>query len=156
MYLACDVFVTMFKEEKIAEVDALLERGQAEGTKLKAELNKRADYEKEKTEMEGYERAIRIKLDTIYALVNDRSTPPKLLLTIANAIPKDIWLSELIIKDQELSLKGTSIGFNLISDFMRSLGETAYFKDVTLKGTEQSSEQASDESKSFELQVKRR
>ena len=50
----------------------------------------------------------------------------------------------------------TTLGFGLVSDFMKNLNESAYFSEVELKNTQQNREEAGSEKVNFELEAKRR
>jgi Tfp pilus assembly protein PilN len=71
-------------------------------------------------------------------------------------MPPEVWLSQIKIVDGNVTLVGGSVGFNQISDLMKNLNENIYFKDLTLKKTEQVKDKAGREYAEFELTAKRR
>jgi len=120
-----------------------------------SEIGKTSGFEKLKKDLEADEKLIRTKIETIQKLVNERSTPPKILIALSNATPKDVWLSSFAIKEQQVTIQGKALGIQVVSDFMRGLEETIYFKEVVLKGSKQTKEQGK-EVATFDLEAKRR
>lgn len=145
-----------YKAGEIAKVDATIAGLSAEKSKLTAEAAKMKGYEDLKKSLESDEKIMRTKIETIQKLIADRQSPPKVLISIAEAIPKDVWLQDFKIAKGEVTMKGYSLGFNQISDFMKSLNENVYFTDVGLKNTQQAKDEAGVEVANFELSAKRK
>jgi hypothetical protein len=149
-------FLDGYKEDEIKAVDATLAVLNAERTKLQAEAAKMKGYEEVKKSLEADEFIFRTKIDTIQKLITDRALPPKVMLSLANATPKDVWLTEFKIKDNQVNFKGSSLGFNQISDFMKNLNESAYFSDLNIKDTHGAKDANGNDIATFELVAKRR
>lgn len=130
----------MVQEDELGKAADEAKKVAEEKTKLEAELVKAKGYEQLKKAIEEDEFVIKTKIETIEKLVADRSTPPKMLVALSNAMPTDVWLVGFVHKDRELTVRGKSLGYNQISDLMKSLNETTYFADVSLKGSQQESE----------------
>jgi len=146
-----------YKEDELKKVDDQIAKLSAEKQKLQVEANKMRGYEEVKKNLEADERALRVKVETIRKLIADRQTPPKLLISIAESIPKDVWLTEFKVIKKEVGFKGSALGFNQISDFMKSLNENLYFADVSMKSTQQvKDKQSGSDLAEFELSAKRR
>jgi Tfp pilus assembly protein PilN len=145
-----------YKEDELKKLDQTLSKVNSDSTKLQNELNKLRGYDSIKKTLDADEITIKTKLETIQKLIADRSAPPKILVSVATMIPKDVWLSELKTEKLDITMKGSSLGFNQISDFMKSLNESAYFMDVDLKNSQQSKDSSGDEFAVFELKAKRR
>lgn len=155
--LACfavNYYLDSCKEDEIAKVGAALTKVQAEQSKLKIELAKTKGYEEVKKSLESDEQTLRNKVDTIQKLLAARQDPPKLLMALSTAIPQNVWLNSIKITGKDAVFKGESVGFNLISDFMKSLNESAYFTDVRLEGTQR--EKDGPDLATFELGAKKR
>lgn len=145
-----------YKQEQMAIAEGQLQKVTAEHARLEKELIKTKVFEKDQQALEEDLKMIRLKIDIIEKLVADRSTPPKLLLSIAKAIPKDVWLSEFRVSNSEVTFRGTSLGFNQISDFMKNLNEDVFFKEVSLKTSNQIKDRSGLEVATFELGAKRK
>jgi len=149
-------FLEDLKSEELKKADNATIKLKGEQGKLKTELEQTKKYEGIKKALEGDEIVIRTKLDTIQKLLQDRTTPPKLLVAVSSAIPKEVWLSSIKVEDAAISLQGDSLDFNQVSDFMKNLNESAFFKDVALKNTQQGKDESGLETAKFELSMKRR
>ncbi|OFZ53057.1 MAG: hypothetical protein A2428_11555 [Bdellovibrionales bacterium RIFOXYC1_FULL_54_43] len=142
-----------FKEEKMKRVEGALAAMTADRTKLEKESGQMKYYEELRKSLEADEAIIKRKLDTILELIADRNVPPRILRTLANSIPKEVWLSQFAIRDGEVTIKGGAAGFTQISDFIKALTESAYFGDVNMKNSVQGKEGGADIAE-FELAAK--
>lgn len=139
----------------LAEVATEMTEVDSKISLLDSELNKTKGYEQIKRSLEADEKTIRTKISTIQELILDRTTPPKILMTLSEAIPNNVWLREFALKDRKFKVSGLSDGMDVVSDFMKSLEETVYFKGVVLKSSKQESK-AGRLSAQFELEAERR
>ncbi|OFZ71792.1 MAG: hypothetical protein A3K03_04205 [Bdellovibrionales bacterium RIFOXYD1_FULL_44_7] len=150
-YLADD-----FMAQKLSEVDSSIKKLTVDQSRLQAELKKTEGYEELKKQLDADEFVLKTKIETIDKLVADRQIAPRLLLALASSIPQDVWLSSLVVQQQEIALTGASLGFNQISDFMKVLNENAFFSELNLRKTEQGKDEFGSVIATFELMAKRR
>ena len=99
------------------------------------ELAKIKGFEGMKVELERNGLILRTKIDTIEKLIHGRDFTPKTLIALAQSMPSEAWLTELVSTENSFSLKGGAVDIGMISDLMSRLGKTIYFKDVSLKNT---------------------
>ena len=102
---------------------------------INKELSKIKGFESVKIELERNELVLRAKIDTIEKLIRGRDFTVKSLITLAQAMPRDLWLTDVRATETTFELKGGTVDLGLVSDFMTKLGQTIYFKEVTLKNT---------------------
>jgi hypothetical protein len=144
-----------YKDEELKKLDSYSNKLNAEVVQLQTEINKVENLEAQKDSLEEGEKNLRAKIDAIRKLVSDRADPPKLLTQLSNGIPKDVWLTEFKVDKMDISIRGASLGFNQVSDFMKNLSDSSYFVDIDLKNSQQGKDQGY-EVASFELNAKRR
>lgn len=144
------------KAEMLAKLDEEVAALDSKSNLLTSELNKTNGYEQTKKSLEADEKTIRTKIDTIQELIRDRSTPPKILTTLSETIPKEVWLREFSLKDRHFHIVGSSSSMDVVSDFMKGLEETIYFKGVVLKSSKQEVLKGAHASATFELEADRR
>ncbi len=149
-------FLTNYEEILLQEKDREVKKIIAESTKLSLQLEKTKGYDAIKKSLEEDEALIRSKIETVKKLIADRAASPKLLLAISKAIPEEVWLTDISIQETTVSLKGSAIDFNQISDFMKNLNESVYFKDLDLKNTQQAKIENNFDIAQFELSANRR
>lgn len=87
----------------------------AEGNKYKAE---RDDLEK--------------RIAAIDELTKNQPRPIYLMDAVADAIPRDLWITSTSERDQQLRFNGTAFSSTAVSDFMSNLRSSGKFKDVDL------------------------
>lgn len=144
------------KTDQLHKLDQDIEKVQADNNKAKAELAKTAGYDALKKQIDDDEKLIRTKLETIQKLMADRQVPPKLLLSLSNMIPKDVWLSDFTLSDTDLKIKGSSIGFDPVADFMKSMNDSDYLNNVKLMNSANATDPVAGEVTNFELEAKRK
>jgi len=76
------------------------------------------------------------KLDVIESLERARNGPVRVLDEISSRVPDRLWLTSISTKGTEIRLEGKSLDTGVVADFLRSLNDSAYFKNVDLEKTE--------------------
>lgn len=145
-----------FKKDSLQKVEKRFSKLNQEKEKLTQTFNQTKIYEEMRKNLEVDELTIRRKLEAVKKLVLDRTTPPKVLLALSKSMPEEVWLTEFTIRDADVSIKGSSLGFTQISDFMKNLNESIYFQDLVLKSTQQIKADTGHDIAIFELALKRR
>jgi hypothetical protein len=153
--IAYTVFESM-KRDEIGKVMAQIEGERTAQVKLKTDFERTKGFEPLKKQLDADEKTMRLKLETIQNLVADREVPPRMLTALAKGIPAEMWLSEFSADAKEVKMKGYSIGYDQISEFMRVLGESIYLADLQLVSSQQSKDPEGYLVQAFELAAKRR
>jgi Tfp pilus assembly protein PilN len=143
-----DYYIQQKTDEMTQEVSKL----DSDKERINKELSKIKGFESVKVELERDQLVLRTKIETIEKLIRGRDFTAKSLITLAQAMPRDIWMTEIKATETGFELKGGTVDLGLVSDFMSRLGQTIYFKDVTLKSTATDS---SGHQASFELGARR-
>jgi Tfp pilus assembly protein PilN len=124
---------------------------------VQGEIGKLKGYDAIKKSLEEDEKTIRAKLDIIRTLTDNRTMSAKILISVASAIPKEVWLSDLTFDGTAISFKGSALGLGQVTDFMKGLTENAFLSDVELKTSQQSRDGSkAAEIATFEITAKRR
>jgi len=76
------------------------------------------------------------KIDVIDGLDRARSGPVRVLDELATHTPERLWLTGVTTKGAQIELQGESLDNELVAVFLRALGESPYFDQVDLDGTE--------------------
>jgi Tfp pilus assembly protein PilN len=143
-----DYYVSVKTSQMSSELAGL----DSEKDRINKELQKIKGFESVKVELERSELVLRAKIDTIEKLIRGRDFTVKSLITLAQAMPRDIWMTLVKATDSAFEFKGGTIDMALVGDFQSKLGQTIYFKDVTLKST---ARDANDKQANFELGARR-
>jgi Tfp pilus assembly protein PilN len=143
-----------YKQETIAKLEKGIAKQKAEEARIQSGLGKVKAYESLKKSLDSDELVIRTKLDTVQKLMADRGFIVKMLLSTASATPKDVWLTGVKTDSSGVSIQGSSLGFNQISDFMKNLNDGQFFSSIELLNSQQAKD-GSDVA-SFELKAKKK
>ena len=124
---------------------------------MQAKLAVVKGFEAKKAQIQAYEQAIRTKLEVLGKLMSGRTVPPKILMQLSQTIPSEVWLNEFKMGDQEVSIIGQTPSFGQVSDFLKELGNSSYFSDISLKGIEENSSATKEQKvQNFTITAKRR
>jgi Tfp pilus assembly protein PilN len=126
-----DYYIQQRTDEMTQEVGRL----DQEKERITKELQKIKGFETVKVELERSQLVLRTKIDTIEKLIRGRDFTAKSLITLAQAMPRDIWMTSIKATEKDFEFQGATVDLGLVSDFMSRLGQSIYFKDVTLKST---------------------
>jgi type IV pilus assembly protein PilN len=128
---------------KISATKDEIDRSEQELVELKAKIGKINDLEKLKAEVNK-------KLDVLEQLRKGRTGPAKRLLTLGQATPEKLWLTDYDEKDMNATLSGVAFNEELIATLMKNLEASPEFSNVELVVSEQV-EMASMKLKKFQL-----
>jgi Tfp pilus assembly protein PilN len=156
LVFAANYLMQSTQEDELNKLDRKIARVNDENARLTAALGKTKQYEQLKASLDADETMIRQKLDLVKKLVDGRQNSSKMLLALSSGVPNEVWLSEFKVSDAEVRLKGLSSDFSHVSDFMKSLGESAYFGEMTLVNSVQDKDEIGLGVTNFELSAKRR
>jgi len=78
------------------------------------------------------------------------------LVSVSEVIPPEVWLVTFDVEGKKVTFRGGAVGFNQISDFMRSLSGSAYFTNLNLVQTQQEKLPTGLEVTTFELKAMKR
>jgi Tfp pilus assembly protein PilN len=87
-----------------------------------------AEGNKYKAERDDLER----RVAAIEELTTEQPRPIYLMDALAEAIPRDLWLTNAGERDKQLRLSGTAFSATALADFMSNLRSSGKFKEVDL------------------------
>jgi len=103
-----------------------------EKEKLQRELQSVKGYEAIKQQLEKNSSVIRSKIDTIERLIRDRDFATKSLITLAQSMPKEMWIAEYAFDDRGYRISGSSLDAGMISELMGRLQKSIYYTNLQL------------------------
>jgi type IV pilus assembly protein PilN len=109
------------EEHLISEV----QRQTANLTELKARVGQAGKIKEKLAELQK-------RLDAIQALTKGQNRPVALFDTLADVVPRELWLTGLEERGASLRITGTSFSTTAVSDFMSNLRSSGRFKDVDI------------------------
>lgn len=107
---------------RVAQMEAEIEQ-------FKPQLAQVAEFRKRKANLQK-------KIDVIDELDRARSGPVRVLDELATRAPDRLWLTSMSTSGDTITLKGESLDNEIVAQFLKALGESEYFANVDLGGTE--------------------
>lgn len=140
----------------LAEVDQQITQLKTAQTQLQAKLAKNSAYEELKKSLEADEKLVRVKLDTIMKLMEDKTAAVSTLRRLSGSIPQEVWLSSFQFNATDVQFSGSAIDNGQVLEFMKQLGQTETFTDINLDSSTQSKDERGMVLASFKLSGKRK
>lgn len=136
VYLADDYFKQLQREE-LAKVGAQITKVQNEINQVQVELNKLSEIEAVREQLEGDEKLLMIKLETLTKLMQGRVVPAKMMLEFSKMMPQELWLTSMQSKDVNFIMEGESSSIDQISDLIGSINQSNYLMNPEFQKTEE-------------------
>ena len=114
-----------YQRDALTKENDLLRAAQAEKKTLQDVVVKLEELEKQKS---LFERKIRV----ITQLQSRQENAVIIMDELSKHLPNWLWLTELSFSVQQIRVKGRAVSNNLIADYIFSLEESPYFRNVNL------------------------
>jgi type IV pilus assembly protein PilN len=122
-------FVHSEMSERVVLASARVAQMQRDIDQFKPQLEQVAAFRTKKAELEK-------KIGVIEKLDLARSGPVRVMSELAATTPKRLWLLSVKTSGGRIQLKGESMDNELVAVFLRGLGDSKYFTNVDLGGTQ--------------------
>lgn len=155
-FVAASYFVSDYKASELQKADVEMQRLEQRRGELNALSKKSAGFQELKKTLEADEFLLKTKIETIQKILVNRRTASELMVALSEVIPEEVWLSSVGLRDSAIAIRGNSTDFDLVSDFMKRMGESTLVTEVVLKSTQKGLDATGIEIASFELSAKRR
>ena len=124
-------------KEALAKVEKSIAAAERDAGAQQQKLAQLQGFEAMKAQLEGDERAIRTKLEVLAKIAEGRTDPSRIMLQISQAMPDQLWLTDLKVAAEEISFTGQTPSYAQVSDFLKSIASSSFFSDIVLKGIEE-------------------
>jgi hypothetical protein len=125
-------FYDKFTEELNA-VQAKISASNKKYATLQTEAKSLDNIQKQVDALERLEKNLEEKLVVVKEIFKKRSNPMNVMLYIAKNTPEDLWLTEMLIENNTIQIKGESLGYKSIGLFIENLRNSIFFrKDIKL------------------------
>jgi type IV pilus assembly protein PilN len=114
-----------YQKNAITKENNLLRDAQAEKKSLQDVVIKLDELEKQKNLFER-------KISVITQLQSRQENAVIIMDELSRHLPNWLWLTELSFSAQQIRIKGRAVSNNLIADYIFSLEESPYFRNVNL------------------------
>ena len=116
-------------------LDEEIARAQEEVARLKSIIDEVKGYEDKKASLEA-------KIQLINNLKTNQKGPVRLMDEISKALPDLVWLSELTVSGDQVSLRGRTLSPNAVATYLENLKKSPFFAEPVFRnlGREQGSQ----------------
>jgi type IV pilus assembly protein PilN len=116
-------------------LDEEIARAQEEVARLKSIIDEVKGYEDKKASLEA-------KIQLINNLKTNQKGPVRLMDEISKALPDLVWLSDLTVSGDQVSLKGRTLSPNAVATYLENLKKSPFFAEPVFRnlGREQGSQ----------------
>jgi type IV pilus assembly protein PilN len=111
--------------QEAGRLQAEIANAQRELASLKTAIAEGNQFKKEKEDLER-------RVGLIDLIARNQARPVYLLDAVAEAIPRDLWLTTMEEKGNLLKLSGSAFSSTAVADLMANLRRSGKFKDVDL------------------------
>ncbi len=108
---------------------------QAQSSTLKRKVSQSATYEKQIRELKVQEENLGKKLTAVKQAISLKRNPANLLLYISKNMPEDLWIKELSIEGETMSVKGEALNYTSVGNFVNNLRSSVFIRDANIKST---------------------
>jgi len=130
-----DLFLVSHFESEIEEKNQESSQAQARLGKIKGQVAQSNNFEKQIKELKSQEENLGQKLIAVKQAISEKRNPSPLLLYIAKNVPKDLWIKELSIDGVTMTIKGESLDYTSIGNFVNNLRSSVFIKEASIGST---------------------
>lgn len=134
IYIPDFALVPLWDEEREA-ANQMVATKQIELNQLKKKVTESQDLEKQIRELKAQEENLGKKLTAVKQAISEKKNPAPLLLYIAKNIPAELWIKELSIDQDKMSIKGEALDYTSIGNFVNSLRSSVFIREANIVGT---------------------
>jgi Tfp pilus assembly protein PilN len=134
IYLPDFILLPMWETEfndKTAEFQVLQRKSGA----LKRKVALSSTLEKQIRELKMQEENLGKKLTAVKQAIGLKRNPSNLLLYISKNMPADLWIKELTIEGENLSVRGESLTYGSVGNFVNNLKSSVFIREANIKST---------------------
>lgn len=131
LYIPDFVIVPMWEQSETEKQTELDEKKKTVAG-LKRKVNEAKNYENQIKELKAQEEALEKKLLAVKEAISFKKNPSAILLYIAKNTPDDMWIKELNIENDTLTIKGEALDYQSIGAFVQSLRSSVFVRDASV------------------------
>ncbi len=134
IYVPDFVLVPMWEEEREG-ISQELNVKQGKLSALKRQVAQSMDMDKQIRELKAQEENLGKKLTAVKQAISEKRNPSSILLYIAKNIPPELWIKELDINQDQMTIKGEALDYTSIGNFVNSLRSSVFIREANIAGT---------------------
>jgi type IV pilus assembly protein PilN len=116
--------------------NAELQTQQSALNRIKRKVSQNQNFEKQIRELKAQEENFKKKLLAVKEAINEKRNPSTLLQYISKNIPKELWITDLVIDSNSMTIRGEALDYISIGNFVTSLRSSVFIKDANIVNTQ--------------------
>jgi Tfp pilus assembly protein PilN len=129
-----DLFLSSMWEEERNKATQQIDVKRQELSKLKREVAQSQALEKQIRELKAQEENLGQKLVAVKQAISEKKNPKSLLHYLAKNVPNELWIRELTLEDDTLSIKGEALDYGSIGAFVNGMKSSVFVREANLTG----------------------
>lgn len=130
-----DIVLVPMWEENQQNLTTELTKKQQQLNKLRNKVTKSQDLEKQIRELKAQEENLEKKLTAVKEAISTKKNPSEILLYIAKNIPADLWIKDLSIDGDKMTIRGEALDPQSVGGFISNLKSSIFIKDANITST---------------------
>lgn len=130
-----DFVLTPLWEQERNTASAEIDAKQKKLGSLKKKVAQSMDLEKQIRELKAQEENLSKKLTAVKQAISEKRNPSTILLYIAKNMPNELWIKELSINQEQMTIKGEALDYTSIGSFVNSLRSSVFIRDANIAST---------------------
>lgn len=130
-----DFFLVPLWEDERNMLNQQLDAKNDELRKLKTQVQRSRNLEKQIQELKLQEENLGQKLTAVKQAISEKKNPSPLLLYIAKNVPDELWIKELVIDNDKMTIKGEALDYTSIGNFVNSLRSSVFVREANIANT---------------------
>jgi Tfp pilus assembly protein PilN len=124
-----EIFMNDYYDNQIASVEAEVNSLQREKRKINVQLKKVKEIENQVEVLNNQERELKQKIKVVEKIVAKRQNPFKILKYVAENTPRDVWVKEIKLVDNDFEMIGYTTSWKSMGDFFENLKNSIFFSN---------------------------
>ncbi len=109
-----------------SQLDDEIVKARLEADRLKSIIDEVKEYEDKKASLES-------KIQLINALKTNQKGPVRLMDEISKALPDLVWLTNLDVANNQITMKGKTLSPNAVATYLENLKKSPFFAEPVFK-----------------------
>jgi type IV pilus assembly protein PilN len=134
IYLPDFLVIPMWEEERNT-INQQVTETQMKLAGLKQKVAQFQELERQIRELKAQEENLEKKLTAVKEAISEKKNPAPILLYLSKNIPAELWIKELLIDGDSMTIKGEAMDYTSIGNFVNSLRSSIFVKDANITST---------------------
>lgn len=128
-------FLSGFWEDSRNELNDQAQTKQIKLRKLKAQIRQSETLQLTIKNLKAQEENLEKKLVAVKEAISEKKNPASLLLYIAKNVPQNLWITDLEINQNEMSIKGEALDYKSIGAFVDGMKKSIFIDEANILNT---------------------